>query len=60
MTPTLRRMPNQPRTPIRGIRIPDELWEAAQQVAAERGETVSDEVRRALERYVKRAQREKP
>lgn len=60
MTPTLRSMPNQPRTPIRGIRIPNELWEAAQQVAADRGETVSDEVRRALERYVKRAQREKP
>ena len=53
-------MPNQPRTPIRGIRVPDELWEAAQQVAADKGETVSDEVRRSLERYVKKATKGKP
>jgi len=46
--------PNKPRTPIRGVRIPDELWEDAQRVAAARGESVSDEVRAALERYVKR------
>jgi len=48
------RVPNKPRTPIRGVRIPDELWEDAQRVAAARGEYVSDEVRAALERYVKR------
>lgn len=47
-------VPNQPRTPIRGVRVSDDLWKEAQRVAAERGETVSDEVRRALERYVKR------
>jgi predicted HicB family RNase H-like nuclease len=59
MTPTrgratLRSVPNQPRTPLRSFRIPDELYEAAQQKAAEKGESVSDVVRRALERYVKR------
>lgn len=47
-------MPNQPKTPIRTIRVGDPLWEAAQEVAAERGESVSDVVRRALERYVGR------
>lgn len=47
-------VPNQPKTKIRAVRVPDELWEAAQAVAAERGESVSDEIRAALERYVKR------
>jgi predicted DNA-binding protein len=44
-------MPDTPRA----IRIPDELWHAALDKAAEKGDTVSDIVRRALERYVKRA-----
>lgn len=47
-------MPNQPKTKIRGIRIPDELWEAVQRISAERGETPSEVVRVALTRYVKR------
>ena len=47
-------VPNKPKTPIRGVRVPDDLWTKAQRVAADRGESVSDEVRRALERYVKR------
>jgi len=49
------RMPNQPRkeNPARAIRVPDELWQAAQKRAGERGETVSEAVRRFLERYVK-------
>ena len=47
-------MPNQPKTPSRNVRVPDDLWHAAQAKAAERGETVSDVVRRALERYVRR------
>lgn len=51
---TLRRVPNQPKTTIRGIRVPDELWEAAKAKAAARGEDVSTVVRAALERYVKR------
>ena len=45
-------MPNQPKTPIRTVRVGDSLWEAAQDAAAQRGETVSDVVRRALEEYV--------
>lgn len=40
-------------TPIRTVRVSDELWKAAQERAAERGETVSAVVVRALERYIK-------
>lgn len=39
--------------PKRGFRIPDALYESAQRVAAERGETLSEIVRRALEEYVR-------
>jgi len=38
----------------RAIRISDELWSAALAKAKERGETVSDIVRKALERYITR------
>ena len=46
-------MPNQPATPKRSIRVPDELWEAAQRVARDRGESVTAVVIRALVRYVR-------
>lgn len=48
-------MPNQPRpdNPGRNIRIPDHLWAAAKKRGHERGEQVSQVVRRALEEYVK-------
>jgi antitoxin component of RelBE/YafQ-DinJ toxin-antitoxin module len=39
-------------TPNRVVRVEDELWDAAKAKAAERGETVSDAIRRALKRYV--------
>ena len=41
-------------TTPRAIRIPDDLWAAALDKATERDETVSEVVRNALERYVKR------
>jgi predicted DNA-binding protein len=41
-------------TTPRAIRIPDDLWQAALEKAEANGDTVSDIVRRALERYVKR------
>ena len=47
-------MPNQPKTPQRTVRIPTDLWEAAKAKAAERGENLSDVIRRALVRYVGR------
>jgi len=44
---------SMPDTP-RAIRIPDDLWQAALDKAHANGDTLSDIVRRALERYVKR------
>jgi hypothetical protein len=35
------------------MRIPDEEWEPAMRIARDRGETVTDVVRRALRRYVR-------
>jgi hypothetical protein len=46
-------MPNQPKTKARGVRVPDDLWRAAQARAEERGETVTDVIVRALKRYVR-------
>jgi predicted transcriptional regulator len=55
MTPdTIRAMPNTPGTPRRTVRIPDDLWDAAARIAAARDESLSDILRQALERYVKR------
>ncbi len=39
---------------LRSIRVPKKLWEEAMRVAEERDENLSDVIRRALERYVKR------
>lgn len=44
-------MPNQPKTPVRAVRVDDELWAAAKRKAEEEGESVSDVVRRALRKY---------
>lgn len=44
-------MPNAPKTPLRSIRVDTDLWRAAQAVAAARGESLSDVIRRALVRY---------
>jgi len=41
-------------TPPRSIRVPDDVWDAARQKAAERGETISQVVVDALRRYVRR------
>ncbi len=46
-------MPNQPATPVRTYRASDELYEAVQRVAADNGETVTDVILRAFERYVR-------
>jgi len=54
MTTSVRDVPNVERTPRRTVRVPDELWQAAQRVAAARDESVTDVVNRALEAYVRR------
>lgn len=46
-------VPNSPKTPNRTIRVPDELWRAVQRKAAERGETVTDVIIRALKLYLR-------
>ena len=40
------------RTPARSVRVPDNEWHAATEVAAARGEPVSEVIRRALREYV--------
>lgn len=47
-------MANAPKTPTRSLRVPDELWHAALATAHNRGETLTDVMRKALERYVQR------
>lgn len=42
------------KTPQRTVGVDDELWEAAQRIAARRRERVSDVLRRALVDYVER------
>ncbi|MBO9522333.1 MAG: hypothetical protein J7518_12420 [Nocardioidaceae bacterium] len=46
-------MANQPKTPKHGVRIPDDLWQAALRAAHDQGETVTDVIIRALKRYVR-------
>ena len=48
-------MPNQPKTPARSVRVPDEEWLPAQKIAKETGETMTDIVRRALRQLVSTA-----
>jgi len=38
----------------RALRVPDALWEAAQAAADARGEILSEEIRKFLERYAKK------
>lgn len=48
------RVPNKPKTPITGFRIPPDLKAAAAEKAAREGKTLTDVVVAALERYVRR------
>ena len=40
-------------TPLRNVRVADDLWHAAMSKALDRGENLSEVIRRALEKYVK-------
>lgn len=40
-----------PETPIRSVRVPDDLWKLAREEAESRDETVTDPIVRALTRY---------
>lgn len=50
---TVRRVA-KPKMVMRSLRVPEKLWEAAKAKADEREENISDVIREALERYVKR------
>ena len=44
----------RPPMKARALRVPDALWESAQAAADERGEILSEEIRKFLERYAKK------
>lgn len=52
-------MPNQPKTPLRGFRCPDELWEAAQAKSAAEGRDLSTVMRELLSKWVMRPPRKR-
>lgn len=45
---------NDSRTPQRTVRVPSEVWDAAKATAERRGDNLSDVIRKALLRYVRR------
>jgi len=47
-------MARRPMRP-RAVKVSDETWSAAMRKADERGEVLSEEIRKFLERYAKRA-----
>jgi hypothetical protein len=58
MTPAkVRRVPNQPKTPQRTFRIPDDEYIPAKAAAETNGESLTDVIRRALVGYTKRTER---
>ena len=48
----LPRMPNKPKTPVRGVRVEDGLWRAAQAKAEAEGRTLTGVIVDYLRRYV--------
>jgi hypothetical protein len=45
-------MPNQPKTPVRGLRVENGLWRAAQEKAKAEGRTLTAVIVAYLKRYV--------
>jgi len=45
-------MPNKPKTPVRGIRVEEDLWRAAQEKAEAEGRTLTGVLVAYLKRYV--------
>lgn len=41
-------------TPLRNVRVPDDLWNAAKEAAESQGVDLSEVIRAALRRYVMR------
>jgi hypothetical protein len=53
-------MPNQPKTPILGVRLPTHTREALQREAEEKGQNLSELVREILGRHAKRQKKGTP
>jgi hypothetical protein len=53
-------MPNQPKTPVRGLRVDDRLWRAAQEKARTEGRTLTGVIVDYLKRYVAAPPRKNP
>lgn len=53
MTATSLSAMTQNKTPMHSFRVEDELWEAAKKRAEERGETLTEALRKFLRRYTK-------
>lgn len=51
---TVRRVPNQPKTPLQSFRCEVELWKAAQEKARAEGTNLGAVLRAYLKRYVAR------
>lgn len=47
------------KTPLRNIRVPQELWDAAKEEAAAEGRSITDVILTDLHRYVTRRRRER-
>lgn len=47
------------KTPLRNIRVPDDLWQAAKDEAAAEGRSLTDVILGDLHRYVTRRRRER-
>jgi hypothetical protein len=47
------------KTPVKNIRVPQELWDAAKNEAAAEGRTLTDVILGDLHRYVTRRRRER-
>jgi predicted DNA-binding protein len=47
-------VPNQPKTPLRAFRIPDEIYDVLKAKAGDEGRSVTDVVREALREYILR------
>jgi len=52
-------MPNKPKTPVRGIRVDEDLWRAAQAKAEAEGRTLTGVLVAYLRRYVSTPPRKK-
>jgi hypothetical protein len=52
-------MPNQPKTPVRGIRVDEDLWRAAQAKAEAEGRPLTSVLVAYLKRYVSTPPRKK-